>query len=183
MQDHQYQASALSLERARVIAIPSKRSQDDKSVVGTLESGENILWVETVVQQSCSGCSMQSSCGHSLLGKLFSRRQQCIPVRCRSGEASLLSVGQWVEVGVPASMVVRASILAYMMPLLGLLLGAILFASVGPELLFSAGSDSWALVGATMGLLTGSLSAKILSNKWLSGRHLPRFVRSLAAER
>ena len=168
-------STELSVERARVIAIPAKSTEE---LAGS--PADNVLWVETVVQQSCESCSARSGCGHSVLAKWFSRKRQCIPVRCREGEASLLTVGQWVEVGVPASSIVRASLLAYLLPLVGLLSGALAFSHFATHSGASLSGELFAIVGAVAGFLTGAMLSKTAGSRLFGGSQLPRFIRAVS---
>lgn len=143
------------------------------------EPANNVLWVETLVSSSCSSCSAKATCGHSILGRWFERKRQCIPVMCRNGEAGLLAVGQWVEVGVPENILLRASLLAYLLPLFGLLLGAVIFAQF--SLFGQSGGDASAIVGAIFGLLSGVLCSRYASQRLFTADRLPRLIRSVAA--
>ena len=143
------------------------------------EPANNVLWVETLVSSSCSSCSAKATCGHSILGRWFERKRQCIPVMCRNGEAGLLAVGQWVEVGVPENILLRASLLAYLLPLFGLLLGAVFFAQF--SIFGQTGGDTSAIVGAIFGLLSGVLCSRYASQRLFTADRLPRLIRSVAA--
>ena len=142
------------------------------------EPANNVLWVETLVSSSCSSCSAKATCGHSILGRWFERKRQCIPVMCRNGEAGLLAVGQWVEVGVPENILLRASLLAYLLPLFGLLLGAVFFAQF--SIFGQSGGDTSAIVGAIFGLLSGVLCSRYASQRLFTADRLPRLIRSVA---
>ena len=161
--------SELSIERARVIAIPSKSDSN-------LDTDDDVLWVETMAKESCGSCSANTTCGHSILGRWFTRRRQCIPVGCRKGEASLLAVGQWVEVGMPVSLIVRASLVAYMLPLVGLLIGTLLFSQFAMAWQLALSVEMSSIIGAVVGLLLGVWAAKRVSQRLLNGDQLPRLI-------
>lgn len=168
----------IMLELARVVAIPAKQSsQTEVRNRNAAQADENVLWVETLVQSSCGSCSAKSTCGHSILARWFGRKRQCMPVRCRTGEASLLSVGQWVEVGVPESVLLRASLLAYVLPLLGILLGAVLFA----QFQWFGNGDASSIIGAALGLLAGMFFSRFASQHFISPEHGPRLIRAVRA--
>ncbi len=69
-------------------------------------------WVETLRQSACDACSAKAGCGHSALAKLGQKTHH-IRANCEYSVA----VGDRVVVGVPEDIMVRSSILAYMLPL------------------------------------------------------------------
>jgi len=168
------------LELARVVAIPTKRASAASS---STVSEKEVLWVETLVRTSCSDCSVKSTCGHSVLSRWFARKRQCIPVACKQGEASLLAVGQWVEVGVPEQLVLRASFLAYLVPLFGLLLGALLFSQATLLSLFQVNmsAEAGSMLGACIGLILGLMLSRFAGQHWMSSDVIPRFIRTVQA--
>lgn len=73
----------------------------------------DLAWVETLRQSACDSCSAKSGCGHSALAKLGQKTNHL--------EASCdldVMVGDQVVVGVPEDVMVKSSILAYLMPLI-----------------------------------------------------------------
>lgn len=107
-------------------------------------------WVETQRQSACNSCSVQKGCGSGVMAKYFSGRRARIRVVNTVGAA----VGDEVVIGIDDGLLVRASIAAYFMPLVWMLIGA-----VGAGML--AGSLQWeqadgvAAVGALLGLAVG----------------------------
>lgn len=81
------------------------------------------VWVETVRRSTCSGCAANAGCGQGLLDRLGvgGRRGH---VRALSDLQ--LSVGDAVVIGVREDLLVRASVLVYLVPLLGLFAAALL---------------------------------------------------------
>lgn len=103
------------------------------------------VWVETQRKAVCDSCSVQKGCGSGVLAKLFSARR----ARVRVMNTLDAAVGDEVIVGIDDGLLVRASIAAYLMPLIWMLVGAI-----GGGML--AGSLQWAHaegVSAVAGLL------------------------------
>lgn len=119
------------------------------------------LWVETVRRSTCNACSVRQGCGHGLLERL--REGQRGLVWVLPGKASLANcaVGDEVSIGIPESLLLRASLLLYCLPLLTLLLGAGLAAA-----LFSESADAAAMLGAVAGLLCG-----LALVRWHAWRH------------
>ncbi len=113
---------------------------EESGRVVAVESGA--VWVETLRKSTCSGCSARSGCGQGLLGELGlgPRRGH---VRALS-ELSL-SVGDAVIIGVREDLLVRGSLLVYLMPLLGLFAGALLTQSAGA-------AEPWVVLGGFAGM-------------------------------
>ena len=107
---------ASTRERARVVMVDRQQN-----------AGKAQVWVEVVARSSCGSCSASAACGQGVLSRWFQRKARCYPVECEQDQAALLSVGRWVEVEIPDGVLVRASLLVFLYPLLGMLLGAALF--------------------------------------------------------
>ncbi len=80
------------------------------------------LLVEGIQRSACQSCSVQQGCGQSLLAKLTAE-----PVRLKipldGRDAHSFQVGQDVTIGIAEHVMVRGSLLIYLLPLLLLLLG------------------------------------------------------------
>ncbi|MFB1486492.1 MULTISPECIES: SoxR reducing system RseC family protein [unclassified Thiocapsa] len=109
-----------------------------------------VAWVETVRQSACGHCESAGSCGTSVLAKLFGAPRS----RLRIDDAQGLRVGEQVVIGIPDGTLVRASFVAYLIPLVFLIAGA------GVATRLGAGEGTVALLG--LAGLGGGL--------WLSGR-------------
>ena len=79
-------------------------------------------WVETIRQSACDSCSAKTGCGHSTLAKL-GRNAIHMQAQCDID----VSIGDQVIVGVPEEIMLKSSLLAYLMPLV-LMLVAVLVA-------------------------------------------------------
>lgn len=132
--------------------------------IGTIVAiEERSLWVETSRQTACGSCSAQKGCGTSLLAKLFPNRQHFVRVLAQAEQISPLQVGQEVTIEVSDSLIVKASLIMYLVPIALLLLGA----AIGDT---SGGSDGYAIVGAAIGLSTGLALVRL--HAW-TGRNNP----------
>jgi sigma-E factor negative regulatory protein RseC len=98
--------------------------------------------VETRRQGACGSCAASGACGTSLLAGYFGRRPLVLRALNRAGAAP----GDAVIVGVPEGGLMRASVVAYLIPLLGLMAGGI----TGQMLAPAAGE-----VATTLGGLAG----------------------------
>jgi sigma-E factor negative regulatory protein RseC len=83
--------------------------------------------VSVVRQSACSTCNTQSRCGVSALDGL--RKQGAVELTLRS--AQTLQTGQTVQLGIAETAIIKASLLAYALPLLLLLITATSAQSAG----------------------------------------------------
>lgn len=103
-------------------------------------------WVETERRSSCGDCSAQAGCGHALLGKTFGRRFTEVQVVNKAD----LKPGECVILGVREDALLKSSFAVYLIPLLGLLLGALVGATAVPGM-----GDLAALLGGVAGFVAG----------------------------
>lgn len=81
------------------------------------------VWVETLRRSTCSACSANAGCGQGLMEKLGVGERRGY-VRALSDR--VLAVDDRVVIGIPEDLLVRSSLLVYLLPLLGLFAGALL---------------------------------------------------------
>lgn len=93
--------------------------EEPGQVVG-LDQGA--VWVETLRKSTCSSCSANAGCGQSLLDKLAISSQRST-VRVLTDLQ--LNVGDKVIIGLREDALMRGSLLVYLLPLLGLFMGAL----------------------------------------------------------
>jgi len=127
-----------------------------EEVVKVLDIEAGYLWVEGVQRSACQSCAAQQGCGQSLLARFTAH-----PVRLRVSldgrEATSFHVGQNVTIGIADHVVVRGSVLIYLLPLLLLLLGIWL-----GDTLFS--NEPAAILCGFLALLGGGFLIGHLSN-------------------
>ncbi len=87
---------------------------------------EQYAWVEASSSNSCSHCSAQQGCGTASLQKWFKRK----PNRLQVLNNQHLQPGDQVVIGIPEHALVTGSFMIYIIPLLALIIGAIIGASV-----------------------------------------------------
>jgi sigma-E factor negative regulatory protein RseC len=123
--------------------------------------------VETEQRASCGSCQSQSSCGTSLLAGLFKRRHNQLkvlnPVYAKPGEQ--------VIIGLQEQALLKISVLAYLLPLLTMILGATLTQGLAGYLILSTG-ELPQVVGGLLGLIGGLYTLKTLAQK---RRHDPGY--------
>lgn len=126
-----------------------------------------VAWVETVRQSACGHCESAGSCGTSVLAKLFGAPRS----RLRIDDAQGLRVGEQVVIGIPDGTLVRASFVAYLIPLVFLIAAAGLATRLG------VGEGGVALLGIC-GLGIGLwLSGRITGGPSARERYRPVLVR------
>ncbi len=78
------------------------------------------LWVETIQRSACGSCQAQKGCGHSLLAK-FGASASALWVLLDGRDADQYRVGDEVQIGVPEELIVKGSLLVYLLPLVTML--------------------------------------------------------------
>jgi len=124
----------------------------ETATVTSVES--DALWVEAVQKSACETCSAQKGCGTAVLSKLSGRTNRIRVVRNQSQQQSF-EVGQQVTIAIPEDVVVLGSLGAYMVPLLGSLVGLWLMDS----------SDLSSVIGACLGLGLGGWAVSRYNRK------------------
>jgi sigma-E factor negative regulatory protein RseC len=136
-----------------------------------VDLGPGVAWVETVRQSACGHCEGAGSCGTSVLAKLFGPSRSRLQIDDPQG----LRVGEQVVIGIPDGTLVRASFVAYLLPLL------FLVATAGLATSLRVGEGTVALVGIAglgMGLW---LSGRLTGGQSARGRYRPILVRRSAS--
>ncbi|ACE84498.1 SoxR reducing system RseC family protein [Cellvibrio japonicus] len=107
------------------------------------------VWVETIQRSVCGTCKAEKGCGQSLMAK-WGANPSYLWVLLEGRDPAHYRIGDDIQIGIPEDVVVKASLLAYVMPLLLIVLGA-----VGGQVLFA--SDLASGLGALGGLVLGGL--------------------------
>ena len=121
---------------------------EEKAIV--LSSAGGVAQVETRRAAACGGCSARAGCGTAMLARVFgsrrSRLQVLNPVDAKPGDK--------VIVGFDEKILVKASMIVYMLPLLSLILGAAAgqFCAQGVSVV---SEDQGSILGGITGLLGG----------------------------
>ncbi|MAR92136.1 MAG: SoxR reducing system RseC family protein [Pseudomonadota bacterium] len=92
-----------------------------------------LAWVETTRHSACDSCSAKSGCGHSALAKLG---QNAVHLEARCDIE--VTVGDQVVVGVPEEIMLKSSLLAYLMPLVAMLIAVLAADSLWQQDLITA---------------------------------------------
>jgi len=118
--------------------------------VRVVASGNGLRYVEPTESSGCGGCSVQSSCAVSALGKLFARRRGPTAVACNAGNH-----GDELVVGVEETALLGAGFAVYLIPAVLTIVAAVLATSHGL-------GDAAAALAAGIGLGNGLLVARFI---------------------
>jgi sigma-E factor negative regulatory protein RseC len=108
------------------------------------------VWVETIRKTTCGSCAAQKGCGHGMMNKISAGRRSLIralPGKLRPAECS---VDDEVTISIPEEVILRGSLIVYILPLLCMLLGAWTGAA-----LFASNEDAAGGAGAILGFALG----------------------------
>lgn len=115
-----------------------------------ISSNNGIVLVEPGTESGCGGCKSRSVCGVSGLGKYFSNTRKAIEVNC---DASVRA-GDELQLSMSEDDMLKAGLLAYLLPSVLALIGAGCTAAYGF-------GDVGAVLGATAGIAVGLLIGRL----------------------
>lgn len=120
-----------------------------------VRASDDRAWVEAGSRENCARCAEGRGCGGGLLGQWLGRRLHQVEVR----NPHHYSEGSWVELELSERALLAGALMVYLPPLLVMLLGAAVVAvALGwPE--------PFVVLGAVLGLVTGSLLSRVLGRK------------------
>ena len=115
------------------------------------------LWVETIRKSTCGTCAAQKGCGHGLLNRLGDGKRGYVRVlESQQLAAADCRVDDQVVIAIPEEIILRGSLIVYMLPLFSMLLVAVIATTI-----FPANHDGMALAGAFLGLLLGFFAVRL----------------------
>ena len=114
--------------------------------------------VETLPKSACAKCDAGEGCGGGILAKAFSNKSYQLTLEKKFIQTkSKPQLDDFIQIGIPSSLIVRASIIMYLLPLLLMLLVA------GLAGYFIANTDIYTVPAAALGLIVGVMASKALS--------------------
>lgn len=113
--------------------------------VSRIESG--IVWVKTRQNSACGNCKAKAGCGQEVLQRLGQNWME-LEIRLPEEFPEALMPGDTVEIGIDERAVLMASLLAYGVPLAGLLLGITAASAIESRLLGVAAAGAGLYLGA-----------------------------------
>jgi len=112
------------------------------------------VWLVVEQPAACGNCATRSACGGGSTAKAAASWRAA---RSLGAGQALLSLGDVVHVGVDRNALTRASLTAYTLPLVTMLMAASSLQGAG---------DGVAIAGALVGLLAGVAAARLLARRW-----------------
>lgn len=119
------------------------------------------LWVETIRQSTCGSCAANKGCGHGLLNRIADGRTGYVRVLSGAVTTGQCEVDDQVRFGIPERVILRGSLLIYMLPL-----ACMLFGAAGAQGLWPVAPELAASGGAFAGLALGFVFVR-----WHAWRH------------
>jgi sigma-E factor negative regulatory protein RseC len=116
-----------------------------------VSSDSGTVMVQPSTQSGCGGCQSRSVCGVSGLGKYFSGNRKSIAVKCDAN----VQAGDELQLSMNEGDMLKAGLLAYLLPSVLALVGASVAASYG---FGDVGAVLGAAAGVAVGLLIGRLT-------------------------
>lgn len=116
-----------------------------------VSSDNGTVMVQPSTQSGCGSCGSRSVCGVSGLGKYFSGNRKAIAVQCDA----IVHAGDELQLSMSEGDMLKAGLLAYLLPSVLALVGASIAAGYG---FGDVGAVLGAAAGVTVGLLIGRLT-------------------------
>lgn len=117
---------------------------------------EDTVWVQTQSKTGCSSCKVSSTCGSGIVNKAFSHKVFVTPLK----NTLNAHINDEVEVGIPEDLVLKASLVVYLLPLVCLLLALALSSLLLPNL-----SEQGSILSAVIGLAIGFVGVRWFSRR------------------
>ncbi|MEW8321060.1 MAG: SoxR reducing system RseC family protein [Candidatus Thiodiazotropha taylori] len=124
-------------------------------------------FVETQKRAACGSCESQGSCSTTVLAGLFKRRYNYLKV----ANTVLAKPGEQVIIGLQEQALVKLSMLAYLLPLISMILAAIAAQYLFGLLNIQSG-ELPQVIGGLLGLIGGFFLLRLLAYK---NRHDPGY--------
>lgn len=115
-----------------------------------VSSDNGTVLIQPNNQSGCGGCQSRSVCGVSGLGKYFSGNRKAIAVACDTN----VRPGDELQLSMDETDMLKAGLLAYLLPSVMALVGAGVAAAYG-------GNDLLAVLGAAAGVVIGLLLGRL----------------------
>lgn len=133
------------------------------------------LWVETQRSSTCNSCAVQKGCGQGLMAKMMPGKEHYLWVVVQDANKPSVSVGDQVEISVPDDVILKASLIVYLVPLLAFIVGVITGNHLSP-------GDAGAIGGGVVGMLVGLGVVRLHATRVKhDARVQPRLLRILPA--
>jgi len=129
-----------------------------KQPAKVISESDSSYLLETLAKSACPKCAAGEGCGGGILATAFANKTYRLSVK----KSKQLQVNDLVQVGIESSVLIRASMVLYLLPLLFMVISAVLAGSL------ISNHDLYTVTGAIIGMLTGAFTAKLLSRRYLN---------------
>lgn len=116
--------------------------------------------VQATQQSGCGACSSREACGVSGLGKYFSGSRKTIAVTCDAN----VKAGDELQITLPESDLLKAGLLAYLLPTVLALVGAGIASGYG-DVAAVAGAAGGVALGFLLGRVSGWMPQMSVKNE------------------
>lgn len=116
-----------------------------------VSSDNGTVLIQPNNQAGCGGCQSRSVCGVSGLGKYFSGNRKAIAVKCDAN----VQAGDELQLSMSENDMLKAGLLAYLLPSVLALVGALVASAYGGDLMAVLGAAAGVALGLLLGRLTG----------------------------
>lgn len=125
------------------------------------------VWVETIRKTTCGSCAAQKGCGHGLLNRISDGHRSLIRALPGRISAAQCRVDDEVQISIPEEVILRGSLVVYILPLLAMLTGAAAGANLVP-----ASADLGSAHGAVVGIAIGFALVRVHAHRHRDDRSL-----------
>jgi len=129
---------------------------EEYGIVIAIDESTQQVWVDTQSKQACGHCQSQRTCGTGQVTQFFADRAKALLVDNRHNA----KVGDTVRLGIADNALLYSALNVYLLPLLGLLLGASIYTWQATE-----PNDAWSLFSAILGMLAGMGLSRYLQQR------------------
>lgn len=127
-------------------------------------------WVQTIRKSACASCEAKSGCGQGVLSRISDGKANQVLV----ANTLKLKVGDEVLLGIPEDMLVKASFVVYLIPLLCMITAA----AITDKWLLAG--EGWTALAGIVGLMSGFLIVKGYSGYHANDqRFCPKMIRPM----
>ena len=112
--------------------------------------------LETLPKSACPRCEAGNGCGGGILTKAFDNKTYQIEIN----KDKPLNINELVQVGIQSSILIRASLLLYLLPLISMIIASLVAASLFMN------EDIYTVSGALIGISFGAYLGKLISNHY-----------------
>ncbi|WOT04339.1 SoxR reducing system RseC family protein [Shewanella youngdeokensis] len=142
--------------------------------VAKVVANSNSGWVvvEVEMKSACNHCDSGDACGTSAVAKAFSVKVQRFSIQTEG----VFAKGERLKLGLPESVILKAAVLVYLLPLVGFFIGAYAGNLLADSLVVN--QDLLSVIGAAVGSVSCWSIAKKIARS-LEDKAQPIIIKSL----